>query len=67
MYLDPGFGGMLVQVVVAIAAAGGVILFSLRKKLNALFSKNKKSAQVNTSTTVSDSEEDVVDMMNDKE
>ena len=31
MYLDPGFGGILLQVVVAIIAAGGAILFSFRK------------------------------------
>jgi len=41
MYLDPGFGGMLLQVLVAIAAAGGVIVFSLRRKIRSLFSKNK--------------------------
>jgi len=41
MYLDPGFGGMLLQVLVAIIAAGGVLIFSFRRKIKALFSKNK--------------------------
>jgi hypothetical protein len=40
MYLDPGFGGMFIQVLVAIVAAGGILIFSLRRKLKALFSKN---------------------------
>jgi len=31
MYLDPGFGGMLLQVLVAIAAAGGVLVFFHRR------------------------------------
>jgi len=67
MYLDPGFGGMLVQVVVAIAAAGGVILFSLRKKLNALFSKDKNKKQIGEPELTTSPEENVVDMIDDKE
>ena len=49
MYLDPGFGGMLFQVLIAIAAAGGIILFTLRRKLRALFSK-KKGADLSYAT-----------------
>ena len=45
MYLDPGFGGMLLQVIVVIAAVGGGILFSLRRQIRNLFSKNKDTAQ----------------------
>ena len=41
MYLDPGFGGMLVQALVLIAAVGGAIVFSFRKKLGRLFSSRK--------------------------
>jgi len=50
MYLDPGFGGMLLQVIVVIIAMGGAILFSLRKKLRNLFSRNK---DVNSNMTTS--------------
>jgi len=53
MYLDPGFGGMLVQVFVAIAAAGGIILFSLRRKLRAFFSKKKDT---DTSGAIADAD-----------
>lgn len=68
MYLDPGFGGMLIQIIVAIVAAGGALLFALRKKIKALFSKNKKkdsskTAAANTMTSVSNADEDVIDLM----
>jgi len=75
MYLDPGFGGMLVQVLVAIVAAGGIILFSLRRKIRALFTK-KKETEVNQElvdkdTTTGDGiadgdSEDVIDMLSDE-
>jgi len=75
MYLDPGFGGMLVQVLIAIVAAGGILMFSLRRKIKALFSKNKKDDKnaddidtsadgVSTSAAVND-EDGVIDMLSD--
>jgi len=69
MYLDPGFGGMLVQVIVAIVAAGGILLFSLRRKLRAFFSKNKGTdadkAPVDADTSAVEGVDDVVDMLSD--
>ena len=69
MYLDPGFGGMLVQVLVAIAAMGGIILFSLRRKIASLFSKNKETdtSKADADAAVSDVEggDDAVDMLSD--
>ena len=41
MYLDPGFGSMLLQIIVAFAAIGGATIFMLRKKVRALFKKDK--------------------------
>ena len=62
MYLDPGFGGMLLQVIVAIAAVGGGILFSFRKKISGLFKKDdgkpKKAA-----SDAADTAEDAVDVL----
>jgi len=75
MYLDPGFGGMLLQIIVAIAATGGILIFSLRKKIRALFSKKKDSdmSKVRVSTDASDLEkdavtcdDDVIDMLTDE-
>jgi hypothetical protein len=40
MYLDPGFGSMLIQIIVAAIAAGGAYLLLFRKKLVSLFKKD---------------------------
>ena len=72
MYLDPGFGGMLIQIVVAIVAAGGAILFAMRKKIRALFSKNSKGSDAaalpNETPGMADrSEDDIIDMLSEDE
>ena len=61
MYLDPGFGGMLVQVIVAIVAVGGGLLFSFRRKIRQLFSKNKDEYQPAEFAEVEDDAVDVLD------
>ena len=33
MYLDPGFGSMVIQAVVGVIAVGGAALFFLRQKI----------------------------------
>ena len=67
MYLDPGFGGMLLQVIVALVAAGGATLFSFRKKITSLFSKEKKPSNVNQSLPKHDnSDDDIIDTLSDK-
>jgi len=66
MYFDPGFGGMLLQIIVAIVAVGGGILFSLRRKLRNLFSKNDNKIENNdapVSQITPDTEDDAVDML----
>lgn len=65
MYLDPGFGGMLVQAIVLIVAVGGGILFSFRRRLRNLFSKNKSDIQPINDIS-SDSIDDVVDVLDDE-
>jgi hypothetical protein len=68
MYLDPGFGGMLIQVVVALVAVGGAIVFSARKKISALFSKKKKGAPAKEAARGDDNvKDDAVDMLSDEE
>ncbi|MCL2812886.1 MAG: hypothetical protein FWD25_13490 [Clostridia bacterium] len=39
MYLDPGFGSMLVQIILAGLAVCGVFLFRIRAKIVALFKR----------------------------
>jgi len=68
MYLDPGFGGMLLQVLVAVVAAGGIALFSLRKKIRALFSKNKNEKQPEKPASASQvADKDVIDTLSGDE
>jgi hypothetical protein len=42
MYLDPGFGSMVIQVVIGLIAAGGVALYTLRQKITKLFGRSSK-------------------------
>jgi hypothetical protein len=65
MYLDPSFGGMLLQIIVAIAAGSGVILFGMRRKIKALFAKGKNDTAVNVSGQSSPDGE-VVDILADE-
>ena len=69
MYLDPGFGGMLIQVIVAIVAAGGAMAFAMRKKISSIFSKSgKKDESVAPTALNSDNlEDDVVDTLSDED
>jgi len=62
VYLDPGFGGMFLQIVVVLIAAGGAILFSFRRKLRNLFSKNDPNTPTNPTTQSSG---DIVDMISE--
>jgi len=68
MYLDPGFGGMLLQVIVVIAAMGGAILFSLRKKIKRFFTKNKDTNNditTNATTQLTPNDSDIIDALED--
>ena len=65
MYLDPGFGGMLLQLIVAIAAVGGGILFSFRKKISGLFKKDGDKPN-KTVLSASETEDDAVDVLDGK-
>jgi len=66
MYLDPGFGGMLIQIVIALVAAGGAVLFAMRKKLRELFSKNKAVKNpIQEPKSANESQDDVIDMLSD--
>jgi len=43
MYLDPGFGSMIIQVVIAGIATIGVSLYVFKSKIRALFNKEGKT------------------------
>ena len=70
MYLDPAFGGMLIQVVLAIAVAGGAIVFGMRKKILAFFGKNKDDSADFAGDLIDDNVadiEEVVDVLSDND
>ena len=48
MYLDPGFGSMLIQAVIAAIAAGGAYLLLFRKRVVSFF--KARGAQKSTAT-----------------
>ena len=60
MYLDPGFGSMLIQFVVAGIAVVGAYLFIIRSKIKMLFSR-KKGASEETETPGEETTENEVD------
>jgi len=67
LYLDPGFGGMLLQVIVALVAVGGAILFSMRKKIkNLFFGKEKNENNVNPMSPSFNSEVDLIDTIDNE-
>ncbi|MCL2818617.1 MAG: hypothetical protein FWD41_02680 [Actinomycetia bacterium] len=68
MYLDPGFGGMLIQVLIALVAAGGALAFLMRKNIAKLFSKDKAVKKpLENPIIASDYEDEVIDMLDDEQ
>ncbi len=45
MYLDPGFGSMLIQILIAALAGFGAAFAIFRTKIRAFFSKKKNAGQ----------------------
>jgi mannitol/fructose-specific phosphotransferase system IIA component len=46
MYLDPGFGSMVIQMAIGIAAAGGAALYVLRQKIAKLLGRSPEEDDV---------------------
>lgn len=65
-FIDPGFAGMLIPALIAAVAVGGAVLYSFRKKIRNLFSKNKDETPV-VKKESNNSEDDVVDILSDKD
>ena len=66
MYLDPSFGGMLFQVIFAIVAAGGAIVFAFRRKIRGWFKKDEapKKRVINAANKTNN--DDMVDTLSDE-
>ena len=68
MYLDPGFAGMLLGIVVAIAAFAGGLWFSIRRNARNMLSRNKDNDENNITPIQrrDDESDDAVDMLDDQ-
>jgi len=67
MYLDPAFGGMILQVILALVVVGGAMVFVMRRKIRALFTK--KQDDINKDQFITNrnvSENNVVDTLADQ-
>ena len=62
MYVDPAFGGMLLQVIVGIIAVGGALVYTLRRKIRSLFTKDSDAKRKKRETT-----DEMVDMLAGKD
>ena len=47
MYIDPAFGGMLLQVILGIVAVGGAIIYSIKRRAKRLLGKENPDEQLN--------------------
>ena len=67
MYLDPAFGGMLLQVIIAVVAVGGGLIYSFRRKIKAFFTKNKSETKKVVEQSVSSNTLGTIDEIEEKE
>ena len=65
MYLDPGFAGMMLGIVVAIAAFAGGLWFSIRRNARKMLSRNKDNDENVHAASQDDISDDAVDMIDD--
>lgn len=67
MYLDPAFGGMILQIILALIVVGGTMLFAMRRKIRSLFTKKQDDIYKNQPAVNSDASNDgVVDTLSDQ-
>jgi len=66
MYLDPAFGGMILQIVLALIVVGGTMIFAMRRKIRLLFIKKQDDVYTNQSVVTHNvSDDGVVDTLAD--
>ena len=63
MYIDPAFGGMLLQVVLGIVAVGGAIIYSIKRRAKRLLGKENPDEQLNTVEFNASGENEMVDTL----
>ena len=66
MYIDPAFGGMLLQVVLGIVAVGGAIVYSIKRRAKRMLGKDDPDEQLNAARFDSSGENEMVDTLAEK-
>ncbi len=67
MYLDPGFGSMIIQILIAGIAACGALLFAFKARVKAWWVSRKGKKTSQTKITSNFEKEGVQETQNDKE
>jgi len=65
MYLDPAFGGMILQIILALVVVGGTMLFAMRRKIRTLFTKKQDDIYTTQPIENNNSSDGVVDTLAD--
>ena len=63
MYIDPAFGGMLLQVVLGIVAVGGAIVYSIKRRAKRMLGKDSTDEQLNIVEFNQDGANEMVDTL----
>ena len=63
MYIDPAFGGMLLQVVLGIVAVGGAIVYSIKRRAKKMLGKDDTNEQLNAVEFGTGGENEMVDTL----
>ena len=64
MYIDPGFAGMLLGVIISIATVAGVMWYAAKRKARQLLKKDKPDELV--ARVAKDENEEMIDTLEDE-
>ena len=66
MYIDPAFGGMLLQVVLGIVAVGGAVVYSIKRRAKRLLGTENPDEQLNEVDFAASGANEMVDTLADE-
>ena len=67
MYIDPAFGGMLLQVALGIVAVGGAIIYSVKRRAKKLLGKDNTNEHLNPINANTSGKNEMVDTLAESE
>ena len=66
MYIDPAFGGMLLQVLLGIVAVGGAIVYSIKRRAKKLLGKDSPGELMKSVDFTIGDENEIVDTLSEE-